>query len=390
MLATDYDFNSNCTAISPHCIAGIMTGGKLPKGSGIWQIGNELKPANLYCYLQARFGNPNGLQNIFRKDDSDNLIHWEWTLAHKNGLISIMGMNMRSEVHLVGDWDFKNYSKEQFVEYVKRDFANYGKQMAAFRKDCLEHWDIFVNPYYDINSAITQMAAELDALDLNPLKDELPNPSVAAQFREFADRCKALMEKYNRGVGLAMSIRSLTPVIAESFINLIIYLLCREDIKVNARLYQDFIRNNIDIKVQLLHINCIGFKEQVDWSSEPCANYNRIVSDRNDFLHGNINTDKQTFQDIFFRGKVPIFKEYKTFWQQSIGVSIASSGLSEVHNGIRTIREFENYVLGRLEDGLEDQVRQIMEKRDLGLNRSTGRIGVLLPDHLVDFGINII
>ena len=129
----------NCTAISPHCIAGIMTGGKLPKGGGIWQIGNELKPANLYCYLQARFGNPNGLQNIFRKDDSDNLIHWEWALAHKNGLILIMGMNMRSEVHLVGDWDFKNYSKEQFVEYIKRDFATYGKQMAAFRKDCFLH-----------------------------------------------------------------------------------------------------------------------------------------------------------------------------------------------------------------------------------------------------------
>jgi hypothetical protein len=46
--------------------------------------------------------------------------------------------------------------------------------------------------------------------------------------------------------------------------------------------------------------------------------------------------------------------------------------------------------LGRLEDGLEDQVRHIMKKRDLGLNRSTGRIGVLLPDHIVDFGISVI
>jgi hypothetical protein len=31
-----------------------------------------------------------------------------------------------------------------------------------------------------------------------------------------------------------------------------------------------------------------------------------------------------------------------------------------------------------------------MEKRDLGINRTNGRIGVLLPDHLVDFGVEFI
>lgn len=380
----------NCTAISPKCIAEIMTGGKLPKGGGIWGIGNELRPANLYCYLQARFGDPNGLQNLFRKDDSDNLIHWEWALGHDNGLILIMGLNMRSEVHLLGDWDFANLSKDQFINYIKRDFGNYGEKMSKFRQECLEHWDIFVNPYHDIHSAIKQMLSDIDSLSIDPAKDELPNPSVASEYQSFGEAWSELMEKYNRAIGLSMGIRSLTPVLAESFINLVVYLLCREDIKANKRLYDNFVRQNIDVKVQSLHIICQGFKQPVDWSSQACAAYNSIVNDRNDLLHGNIVPSKQMFQDIHFRGKVPIFKEYRSMWQQSMGVSIESSGLGGVHEGVDVIHRFEDYVLSCLVDSLEDQVRHVMGKRDLGLNRASGRIGVLLPDHLVDFGMSVV
>ena len=196
------------------------------------------------------------------------------------------------------------------------------------------------------------------------------------------------MEKYARGIGIAMGIRALTPVLAESFINLLIYLLCRPDIKNNNRLYQSFIRANIDVKVLSLHINCMGFASPVDWSSEPCKEYNSIVNERNDLLHGNLNFEKLKFQDIYFQHKVPIFREYKTIWQQSIETSINSSGLLSIKENIQVIRNFEKYILGLLDDDIKEQVNIIMSKRDLGINRANGRIGVLLPDHLVDFGVS--
>jgi hypothetical protein len=40
-------------------------------------IVNEIRPADLFCYLGARFGPPNGVQNFLRSNDSDNLIHWD-------------------------------------------------------------------------------------------------------------------------------------------------------------------------------------------------------------------------------------------------------------------------------------------------------------------------
>lgn len=68
-------------AVHPSCLAKIITGDKLPTQAIIWEFTNEIKPIDLYCYLQAKYGNPNGLQNFLRDDSSDNLIHWEWSLA---------------------------------------------------------------------------------------------------------------------------------------------------------------------------------------------------------------------------------------------------------------------------------------------------------------------
>ena len=43
-------------------------------------VRSKLKPVDVYSYLRARFGNPNGIQNLLRRDDSDNWIHWDFNL----------------------------------------------------------------------------------------------------------------------------------------------------------------------------------------------------------------------------------------------------------------------------------------------------------------------
>lgn len=380
-----------CEAIAPSCIANIITGGALPKGGGIWSIENEIRPSDFYCYLYAKFGPPNGLQNLFRQDDSANLIHWDWTLAHTNGLIMILGLNMRTEVHLVGrDWDFPNCDKQQFIDYVKRDLANYGQQMSHIRSTVLEDWDMFINPFRQLRDAITQLKKDLDELALNPEAEQPSNFQPSSDHAKLQTEWSALTTKYNRGIGLAMAIRAMTPVLAESFINLVFFILCRPDIKKNERLYASAVRANIDIKVQSLHINCVGFKSPVDWSSPACVRYNSVVNERNDMLHGNVVVDKLKFSEIYFLGRVPIFKSYQSMWQHSIGVSINASGMDKVSSDIDAVNGFIAYVMSCLDDKLREQVEMFTDRRDLGLNKKANRLGLLLPEQIVDFGVRLV
>ncbi len=241
------------------------------------------------------------------------------------------------------------------------------------------------NPHATLSASLEQLSSELDGLDLNPANEELTNPKVSSEFQLFPEKWELLSNRYMKGIGLAIGIRTMTPIKAEAFLNLLIFILCKPDIKKNDRVYQNFIRSNIDIKVQSLHNNCIGFKQAVDWSSEPCSKYNSLVNDRNDLLHGNIVLEKQKFEEIFFLGKTPVFKEYKSIWQQSIGTSITASKLDSVKAGLEIVEKFEQHILSCLEDPIRDKIELMVNKRDLGYNKQTGRLGVLLPDYITDF-----
>jgi hypothetical protein len=376
----------HCTAIPPPELARMFTEKKLPKGvGGHWHLYNEIKPSDLYCYLYCKFGPPNGLQNLFRADDSDNFIHWEWTLSHPLGLVSFLGMNTRSEVQLMGDWDFPNCEREQLVSYIKRDIGNYGKQMSKLREEALEDWIIFVNPYSQLREAIGQLKAELRELKLNPIAEQMPNPHPGGSMDEYAKRWNDLGHRYSKGVGLAIGIRAMTPVLAESYINLLLFVLCRPEIKENERLYNSIVRANIDIKAQSLHFHCKGFARQIDWKSAECKAYNAVINDRNDMLHGNIVIEKQKFSEIYFLGTVPIFKKYEDLWQRSIGVSVNASGVGRVQSDLDDIEKFIAYVNSCLEPGPKQDIEFLARRRDLGFNKKTKRIGVLLPEHIIEF-----
>lgn len=371
-------------AISPSCLMKTLQSDKLPREGEIWEFTNEIKPLDLYCYLYAKYGPPNGMQSIFRSDDSDNLIHWEWALAGEFGITMIQGQNFRSEVHLRGHFKGKGLTVDDFISQIKSDIGSHGKKISELRKN-IEKWTQFVNPYKRIESAVSQHFLKLDELSLDPENDKVPHPTTEAEWNTYGDRLSSESDKYSYAMGLTFGLRSMLPVLAESFINLILFILCRPDIKKNERLFQNTIRQPIDIRVQSLHISCVGFESGLDYSSDECKNFHTLMNDRNDLLHGNVEVNKLSIGDVYFDKNVPLYLQYEDFWDKSIGVSMQSVKFDQIHTDRKAVNDFINYILSKLKTDIKDQVKMIMEKGQLGFNHKTGRIGVLLPEHMVDF-----
>ncbi|WMJ00311.1 hypothetical protein RBU55_01795 [Pseudomonas chlororaphis subsp. aurantiaca] len=366
------------------CIANILSGGLLPKNGMIWEFTNEIKPLDIYCYLYAKYGEPNGLQSLFRKDDSNNLIHWEWTFTNNDGLISILGMNFRTEIHLSGDFKGKGLTLEMFISQVKGDIGNYGKKISEFRKE-LEKWTQFVNPFKRIKRAVTENFNQLDALSLNPTTDRVLHPKTKEDMAGFNERWMALSTRYSAAVGLVFGLRSMLPVLAESFINLLIFVLAKPEIKNNERLFQNTIRQPIDIRIQFLHLNCIEFRRSIDYSAQECRDFHTLMNERNDLLHGNVEVGKLSIGEIFFRGKVPLFIEYEDFWSISIGASMKSVRFDSIHQDHKVVEKFISFITTQLEKSVADQISLILDQGYLGFNAKTGRLGVLISDEIADF-----
>ena len=227
------------------------------------------------------------------------------------------------------------------------------------------------------------MLDDLRELRLRPEDEAIPDISSAEQIP--TDRWGELLGKYSKGLGLCFGIRSMLPVMAEAFVNLILFVLMRPDLRADERLRENTIRQPIDVRVKSLHVTCQGFRTPVDYTHDFCRAYHTLVNERNDLLHGNVVLEKLRFNEVFFNGRVPVFKQYRSMWERSVGVEIQAVGLHRLEKEVATVDNFTAYLKGCLHEKVREQFERIAEMRDLGLNSENGRIGVLFPGHLVDF-----
>ncbi len=351
----------------------------------MWALKNELRPSDLYCYLGARFGKPNGIQNFLRQDSTDNLVHWEWYLKTSAGRITIAGLNFRTDVWIMG-MELPDTEKTAFAKQVKADFANYQKEMEHLRAEHLELWVEFVNPYQRLRRAVKQQIEELDKLKLDPSGDSLPSVLESEDQEAATKQWRDKAEDYTKATAMSFGIRAMVPVMAEAFVNLILFALLRPSIRKDKTLRTGVLRLPMHVRIRSLPYYCSGFKAAVDSSHPAIQKYTQLIGTRNDLLHGNIDVERLKFNELYFYGNVPIFNRYTTMWERSLGVAHRAVGLEEVRSELAVVDAFVEYLIGLLDDKTSELMKIVSEKFDLGVTKETGRIGVLFSDTLVDFG----
>ncbi|HEB2779409.1 MULTISPECIES: hypothetical protein [Vibrio] len=348
------------------------------EGIALWFLIKNVKPVDIYCYLNARFGAPNGMQNLFKNQHSDNLFHWHYTLHYENKTVDIMCANYRIEVMHGFKFLDHQYALDSFLSDIKQDFMNYKKEISQFRTT-LEKWSLFANPFYHNKSMIEYQVSALEALELDSCPAEgKVRPENKGVFEELSAR-------YVQATSLAFGIRILAPVYAESFVNTLIFLLADSDVKKDQRLYESIVRQNIDIRVKQLHRNCSGFAHPVDYNNaDSCKKLHSLFNKRNDLLHGNIDPKKSVYDTCYFQGNTPIFAEFKDMFTQVHTASLSISSPEQALEDYQTVQDFIAYVLMCLDEPTDQIVRQFLATQNPGWNEKTGRAGVLFPKHFVD------
>lgn len=378
-LAPDFTAGLSCPPID-EVLAEVRRKNRAPKVK-VLALRNEVAPSDLYCYLHARFGRPNGMQNMLRNDSSDNLVHWEWMLRAGAGWILFQGANFRTIVMLLDVPGVDRADMPELASQIKADFSRYGKEMAQLRKS-LEDWTEFVNPYQRIRSSVTALRRELDALNLQPENEAVPDITTAQQARD-TDWAE-VAGRYSKGLGLCFGIRSMLPVMAEAFVNLLLFALLRPEIKSDERLRETAIRQPIDVRIKSMSLTCTGFETPVDYKHDAFKAYHSLVNERNDLLHGNVVLDKLKFNEVYFNGRVPVFKQYRSLWERTVGVDIQAVGLHRLAHEIQVVDDMISQLKVHLTPAMRAFIERAAGERDLALDQGRGIFGVLFPGILID------
>lgn len=357
--------------------------GREDRGSrygSVLAVRQQLSPVDMYCCLKARFGEPNGFLNFLRNDSSDNWIHWDFNLKANGEDVYISGTYR--EVHFMLSEKLADEDWPVLLQRIKADFGRMGPDKTTVLRT-LEKWVIFPNKFI----AVSNICAALHGEIVKDIKALLPegfprlssHATARSQKKRFGRLANRMVDLYRNCLELSL----ITPVLAEAFINMAILILCRKEIRDNARQFDAFLRSQIDAKIFDLPYKCHGFAKQIDPNASAYKNFKRVMDKRNHVIHGNIDPEREQIEVVYFEGKRPLFKEPGDHIAKRFAALIHQYEPEAVVRDYEETHEFLAYVADSLEPNLRSEFWQLMEDPYPGYDPSRKITGALLPDATV-------
>jgi hypothetical protein len=353
---------------------------KRRQGSSALIIRTHLTPLDLYCYLKARFGEPNGFQNYLRQDDSDNLIHWHYQVQAHGTNMDIMGSDR--QIHFWVQEVLTDEQWKELISLIKDDYKRVGAEKSRVLRG-LEKWVVFPNKYVQI----ADICAELygDICD-NIEGFESYRPTSVHRRKDGRQR-SAIVEKLGKRAGKlygnCIELALLTPILAESFINLLILVLCKPETRNDKATFEHFVRSHIHTRIFGLSQHCIGFANALDKNTPGFREFKRVMDRRNHALHGNIDPIRERLETVHFHGKVPIFSETGDHLGRYFDAMERQYAPQRVIDDYISTHSFLIEIVRNLEPMVGFQLWQILEDPYPGYDARRQRAGVLFPNYVM-------
>ena len=343
-------------------------------------VRDRISTLDMYCYLKARFGDPNGFQTFLASDDSDNLFHWDYSLKAGGADIHISGMSR--ETHFAISEKLTDTQWRDLIVAIRADFARVGQDKSGILKS-LEKWSVFQNRFVEIADACSSKHAVI--------ADYIANKpgyfSISTKSKRDAKSWGNVMADRNRRraemAQACLELSLLTPVMAEAFINMVILMLCKPEVRDNRRHFDSFIRCQIDVKVFDLHLKCIGFVSGINSTSPSFSRFKQVMDKRNHETHGNIDPDREKIETVYFDGKRPLFTETGDHIGKFVESIEKQASPEVVLKDYEDTHEFLASIVSCLDTQMQPSLWRVMDDSHPGYDAKRKKVGALFPDHVV-------
>lgn len=349
------------------------------KSSSILAVRKHLSPVDMYCYLKARFGEPNGFLSFLRRDDSNNWVHWDFVLKAGSEDVYVCGASR--QIHFILSEKLADEEWRDLILRIKADYGRVAKEKSAVLES-LETWVTFPNRFVEVARICADLHAEIADNVFSFQVFSTPSYKTERQLHESLNVLKELSERASKLYRECLELSLLTPVLAEAFINMVILILCKEEVRANQRQFDAFIQSQIDTKVFDLSYKCEGFARPIDQNSPTFKNFKRVMDKRNHAIHGNCDPKREQIELVYFEGKRPLFKE------SGDHIGKIFEALERQHQPSTVIKDYEDVyaflldVIACLKPGLAKEVWGVLEDPYPGYDSTRKITGVLFPDYV--------
>jgi len=340
-------------------------------------VRTHLRPVDVYAYLRARFGTPNGFQNLLRRDDSDNWIHWDFVLRAEDVNVYIQGTSRDTHFMIaeaMSDQDWKN-----LILGLKRDFGRMGQAKSEMTRS-FEKFVVFQNKFVTLADLCAEMH---EAITDAPSEGMAKMPDLASKraVKRWEAQERRRSKRVNDLYGNCLKLRLLTPIMAEAFINMVILVFCKDKVRNDPELYGAFIRLKLPERLAALSEHCDGFSRPIDLKSAIYGDFKRVMDKRNFAIHGNMDPVREQIETVYFEGTRPLFVD------GGDNIGRLYEHLETIHTPQVVVADYEavHLFLVEITDHLTDRHRiffdQVITDPFPGYEVHKKRVTRILPNH---------
>lgn len=349
-----------------------------------WVFTRQISSVDLYSYLKHRFGEPNGFAMTLRTPSVDNFIHWNYTIASGPAILDVRGLDLHNAITAFLPTNTERPDWPRLERGLLEEFRHTRDGMKTVRER-FEKWRLFINPHHVLRVKLERQVKRLVELDLKNagVSEDPQSAEELPQYQEHLAKCQSI---YQEAMALCVDIQLSAPVFGESAVNLLTRLLAKPEVRADQRLFEDHCRRNIDVRVRGLNLICDGFAGRIDGSEEPFKEFLRLMSRRNDLLHGNVDPKKGTGHEVYFDHRfIPLWASSQGLTQLALEHALANVNPDAAIRDWEAARRFVALLLTKLDARVRDGVEQAFAQQQLGYRPETGSIGVILPQARVSF-----
>ncbi len=310
----------------------------------------------------------------------DQPIQWDFMLRWRSFYLHFIKTSFTLEAFLRCPSRTKRGPSSDWVDkFLSHNISAHSSTIDKEQKE-LEHHILFINPYKRYKRIANYCVARLEAIDYKPptYPDSLPatNEDVEAHKKSYGKFWSDTFAQMTYSLMLTLT----AAFLGESYLNMLIQVLARPDVKAKQSVFKNFLRQSTDLKLQQLPMFCHGFESEVDMTDKRIRDFLALLRLRNDLVHSNLSVDLLQVGDVRFDGNIPLFQKDEPLDLALMNLERFSPKPEASIKNLEKAIGFADYLRTLVSERFREALDQLMEANPLGFNTGTTKYSVLFPD----------
>ncbi len=329
---------------------------------------------HLYALLLWKTGPPRGFFTLALPlgGDPDAPFKWDFTFRVSTDYkISIF----RSWLGLHAWVNGPECSVGDLLTFLGRAMKSHKGEITETLKG-FEEYTVMVNPVVRYRNH-----AEFADRSLRKLKEVpiVPPPDIHCRHSEKERHARSLakhmqaMDEINFFASQAVLSSAFW---VESYLNVLITLLARPEVKENGEEFSAFLRASWRAKLNKLSIYCLYIEPKIDFTHDAIKSAKQLFELRNHLAHGTPDPQHWGVGKMYFHGRTPMLPDSTPYDVFQTATTVANPSRSAAHDSLVQATAFADFLELVVLEPVREQFRVFRTRNPIGFNHTKQMLSI--------------